>query len=97
MIEDARKLKNKRNENVHGVWGEMVDAQTGAFSNVARSRYEKDRATGKMIWDLHTPTTGELEQLATDLNNVALALNKRLGDLWDIDEDVRRWRAANGF
>jgi hypothetical protein len=96
LIETGRTLKNRRNENVHGVWVEMVDVDTGAFSKVARSRYEKD-ATGKLIWDHHTPTIPELEQLAADLNKNARELNECVADLWDTDEKVQRWRAKHGF
>jgi hypothetical protein len=32
LIEAGRVLKNKRNENIHGVGSEMVDARTGAFN-----------------------------------------------------------------
>lgn len=97
MIETARALKNRRNENVHGVWANMVEADTGVFSRVVRSRYEKGTMPGKIIWDLHTPTIAELEKLALDLDNIARQLNERLADLWDIDESVQRWRAAHGF
>ena len=96
LIETARALKNKRNENVHGVWAEMVAADTGAFAKVARSRYEKD-ATGKLIWDLRTPNLSELEQLATALNKNARNLNECLANLWDIDDQLRYWRAEHGF
>lgn len=48
LIERGRKLKDQRNESVHGVWAEMENAETGAFSHVARSRYEKIKATRRL-------------------------------------------------
>ena len=97
LIETGRALKNKRNENVHAVWNEMVDAQTGAFSHVARSRYNKD-ASGKLVWVPHTtPTVPDLEQFAAELDKNARELNECLADLWDTDEQVQLWRQTRGF
>jgi hypothetical protein len=97
LIEKARKLKDQRNESVHGVWGEMENADTGVFSHVARSRYDKDRATRSVKWDLKVPSVDDLKTLATELHAVAHALNNRLADLWDMDEDVQSWRRANSI
>jgi len=97
LIENARTLKNKRNESVHGVWGDMVHSDTGEFAYVARSRYEKDKSKRSLEWDLSVPTIAELEALASELKRVAHALNNRLSDLWDIDEDVQRWRSKHGY
>jgi hypothetical protein len=97
LIEKARRLKDKRNESVHGVWGEMQDADTGEFSHVARSRYEKDRATRSTKWILKVPTVDELNTLATDLHAVAHTLNDRLAHLFDMDDDVQSWRRTRNF
>lgn len=97
LIELGRKLKNKRNENVHGVWGQMAYADSGEFAGVARSRYEKDRSSKSTTWDLSVPSITELEKLAADLDQVAEDLRQRLADLWDIDENVRAWRITNGY
>lgn len=97
LIEASRVLKNRRNENVHAVWSEMENADTGEFSHVARSRYEKDEKD-KLIWLPHTtPTVHELEQFAVDLDKIARDLNECLATLWDLDEEVQRWRATKGF
>jgi len=97
LIEKGRQLKDQRNESVHGVWAEMEDAQTGAFSHVARSRYEKMRATRSIKWDLSVPTVDDLTKLSTELHTIAHALNNRLADLWDIDEGVQTWRRTNNI
>jgi hypothetical protein len=97
MIDRAWKLKNKRNEDIHGVWSEMIDAETGRFVGVARSRYEMQKAMRSTWWDLSVPTIAELQTLASDLNGVAHEINERMADLWDIDEDVRRWRDNHGY
>lgn len=97
LIERARALKNKRNEDVHGVWGEMVNAETGHFDRVARQRYDREKATRSTQWDLSVPTVGELQALASDLNTIAHEINERIADLWDIDEDVLRWRNKLGY
>jgi hypothetical protein len=96
LIETGGGLKDKRNENVHAVWCEMVEAETGTFSHVARSRYDTD-ADGKLVWVPHiTPTVSELEQFAAELDKNARKLNECLADLWDTDEQVQCWRAKQG-
>jgi hypothetical protein len=97
LIERGRTLKNKRNENVHCVWGQMVHADSGKLAGVVRSRYDKHRATRSTMWDLTVPSTAELEKLASDLDQVGEDLRQRLADLWDIDEGVRDWRMENGY
>lgn len=97
LIERGRKLKDQRNESVHGVWGEMENAETGAFSHVARSRYEKIKATRSIEWDLSVPAVEDLKKLSSELHAVAHALNNRIGDLWDIDEGVQSWRRSNNI
>ena len=97
MIETARALKNKRNENIHGVWGEMIDAQSGTFVGVTRSRYEKDRPSKSAKWDLTVPTVKDLDTLAGSLDKIARALNERMANLWDIDVEVSRWRDQHGY
>jgi hypothetical protein len=97
LIVRGRKLKDQRNESVHGVWGEMENAETGAFSHVARSRYEKTKATRSVQWDLSVPKVEDLQKLADDLHSVAHSLNNRMGDLWDIDEGIQSWRRANNI
>lgn len=97
MIERARTLKNRRNENIHGVWGEMINADTDEFVKVARSRHEKDRSTRSTRWDFSVPTVAELNVLARDLRAIALELNERIADLWDIDEDIVLWRYGRGY
>ena len=97
LIEKGRRLKDQRNESVHGVWGEMEHADTGAFSHVARSRYEKMRATRSIKWDLSVPSIDDLKRLSTELHTVAHELNNRLADLWDIDEGVQSWRRTNNI
>lgn len=97
LIETCRALKDQRNENVHAQWCEMAEAETGTFSHVARSRYDTD-ANGKLVWVPHiTPTVSELEHFAAELDKNARKLNECLADLWDIDEQVQRWRAEQGF
>jgi hypothetical protein len=97
LIEKGRTLKNKRNENVHGVWGEMVHEDTGEFAHVARSRHEKDKATRTTKWDVSVPPIEELNKLTADLHKVAHELNNRLSDLGDIDQDVQRWRSQHNY
>lgn len=95
LIEKGRSLKNERNKSVHGVWGELTTEGTGEFVAVTRSRYKK---VGKDVeWDLHTPSIGDLEKIADELNVTAHALNNRLGDLYDIDDGFQKWRLANGL
>jgi hypothetical protein len=85
LIETSRSLKDKRNENIHGVWSVVANSKTV----VMRSRYEKD-ATGNLSWDdLSTPSISEVKQLAGDLNKNAVELNDLLTKLWDLDEDVQ--------
>jgi hypothetical protein len=102
LVEKARVLKNKRNENVHGVWYKMVDAHTGVFAKVQRERYEKVKATkvlpdGQLIWHLDTPTKEELKNLAIELDEMTKALEALLDGIWSTDEPVLRWKAANNY
>ncbi len=46
-----------------------------------------ETAAGKLIWELHTPTVLELEQLAIDLNSIATQINEWIAHLWDMDEN----------
>src|SRR6266511_5121976 len=56
LIETSRSLKNKRNENIHGVWSVVANSKTVVMC----SRYEKD-ATGNLSWDdLSTPSIAEV-------------------------------------
>lgn len=97
LIERGRKLKDQRNESVHGIWGEMENAETGAFSHVARSRYEKKKATRSIEWDLRVPAVEDLEKLSNELRAIAHDLNDRIGDLWNKDEGIQTWRRANSI
>lgn len=94
LIEEARKLKNKRNENVHGVWAEMVEVDTGKFVQVSRSRYERDKNAKSVSWNLTTPTIEELEMLCRDLHDVAHRLEGLMDRVWSCDEDVLCWRRS---
>lgn len=96
LIEEARQLKNKRNENVHGVWAEMVMADTMEFVQVNRSRYERDKATKSVAWVLKTPSIEELDKLCKELEDVAHRLEKLMDSVWNIDEDVVSWRMRKG-
>lgn len=97
LIEKARQLKDKRNESVHGVWGEMIEADTKTFVGVSRARYEKDKATKRVSWDLKTPTIEELDKLGADLRDVAHKLQELLKRVWDLDDDVRQWRLSKNL
>lgn len=69
---------------------------TREFKGVARQRFKKG-AGGKVIWDHRTPAIEELKQLAENLRSNAVALSGRLGDLWEHDDEVLRWRHKRGF
>jgi hypothetical protein len=94
LIEEARNLKNKRNENVHAVWAEMCDAGTRDFVLLARQRYEKDKSTTTVTWDITIPTIEELAKLIDDLRDVAERLRTALEKAWKLDESVRTCREA---
>jgi hypothetical protein len=55
-------------------------------ASVGRSRYEMDKATKKLRWDLSTPSVAEVKKLAKDLGKVAEELNAVLGQLWEFGE-----------
>jgi hypothetical protein len=97
LIEKARTLKNKRNDNVHAVWGEMSEADTGNFIQVSRSRFEKDKSTRTTKWDVDVPTVQQIEALSHDLQKISHELNDRMSHLYDMDEDVRSWREKHGY
>jgi hypothetical protein len=67
------------------------------FRGVARSRFARGTKKGELTWDLRTPTIAELKQLAADLQKNARDLKDRLGNCWDYDEEVQRWRAEHNF
>ncbi len=93
LIETSRSLKDKRNENIHGVWSVVANSKNVLM--VARSRYEKD-PTGNLSWDdLSTPSIFELKRLAGDLNKNARDLNDLLTKLWDDEEDVQSWKSRS--
>lgn len=96
LIEVARQAKNRRNEIVHGVWGEMVEVDSREFKRVSRSRYDKDKSNKTVSWDVTTPTIEELEQIGQELNDVATKVYALLNKVWDIDEGAMKFRFDRG-
>jgi hypothetical protein len=93
-VAQAIRLKDQRNENVHGVWDQMVDA-CGEKVRVSRSRY---RAGDNFGWDpVTTPSIPELKQLATAIEDIANELNAELVHAWDHDEKLLSWRRGRGY
>ena len=92
LIEAARQAKNKRNEIVHGVWGEMVEVDTREFRGVSRSRYDKDKTNKTVPWDVTTPTIEELKRIGQELADVATKLYALLYKVWGIDDGVMKFR-----
>jgi hypothetical protein len=61
---------------------------------VRRSRYDKDKANKTVSWDLTTPSIEELNGIGDELRDVATKLYALLNKVWDIDEDVMKFRMA---
>jgi len=97
LISQLHRVRLALRRQLAGIALEIDWEGSGVFSHVARSRYEKMRATRSIKWDLSVPTIDDLKKLSTELHTVAHALNDRLADLWDIDEGVQSWRRANNI
>jgi hypothetical protein len=74
-----------------------VNVDSGVPTDVGGSSYDKTKSTGKLEWDLSTPTVLEVAQLASELINVGYRLNIFLAELWDRDPDIAHWRLKEGF
>ena len=96
LIELARQAKDKRNENVHGIWSEMFEVDSREFRRVSRSRYDKDRPNHSVKWDITTPTIEELDQIGKELNSIATKLYELLRTVFDLDELTPKFRVDKG-
>jgi hypothetical protein len=96
LLDDADRLRKLRNENIHGQWQRMADAQTGQYAGFKRFRQWAPRNAAKADLNVHTPTIGELDAAASELQSCWQDIRSIFKDAWDIDEDVRAWREANG-
>ena len=81
-----------RNENVHGSWGALVDANTGRFHHFQRTRYYVDKTSKSLKWDVVTPTLQDLAQIGKDLATVTEELRTLLERFLTIDDVFVKWR-----
>jgi hypothetical protein len=90
LIDEADALRTKRNESVHGVWGEMVKLETGEFVEVSRSRFFPN-GTG-VAWDVGVPTVQQLAADAKRMNGLSSELHRELDLAWTNNDGVTGWR-----
>lgn len=82
-IRRADQLRRLRNENLHAVWRETYDRESGAIAGFMRF------AAGHKY---RTPTMKELEQLADEIIVCSAELMRRTTYAWKHDPDVRKMR-----
>lgn len=95
LIDKAHELNLSRNQIIHASWSMMYDANTGDFAGISRSRYDRDRLSGELSWDIYTPTLVEVRNVADGLNSLIADLSAFWERAWAHDETLEEWWAEH--
>jgi len=95
LIDRAYELNSQRNQVIHASWSMMYDVSTGKFAGISRSRYDFDRSSGELSWDVSTPTLDQIRDVADGLNTLVAELSAFWEGAWAHDERLAAWWAEN--
>lgn len=97
LLDQSDHLRTMRNQNVHALWQEMVDADTGKFVHVLRARVTVDRRRMTTTTQVGPANLAEIETLADEIRGCARKLQTDFLHVWDMDEKLRLWREEQGL